>query len=182
MSDSAASLLPRNATQLEKNLEATQSRLTDLPAPMRDLWNPDTCPAPLLPWLAWAMSVDAWQPTWPDAVKRAAIKNSVEIQRKKGTAYAVRTAVQALGSSLVLTEWWEKTPLGAPHTFEVLLSPGASVPNTAQYQNDIINEINRTKPVRSHFTLTAGLSAMGGIGVQGVARPITYLRLHTEEA
>jgi phage tail P2-like protein len=179
---SSPSLLPPNATQVEKNLELSQSRLSALPAPMRDLWNPDTCPVELLPWLAWAMSVDAWQPTWPESIKRASIKNSVAIQRKKGTAYAVRAAVQALGSSLILTEWFEKTPPGPPHTFEVLLSPGGSVPNTAQYQQDLINEINRTKPVRSHFTLTAGLTAMGGIGMQGIARPIIYSRLALEEA
>lgn len=176
------SLLPPNATALEKNIETSTQRMTDLPLQIRDVWNPDTCPVALLPWLAWAMSVDAWKPYWPESVKRASIKNAVEIQRKKGTSYAVRTAVNALGSSLILREWFEQTPPAAPHTFEVLLSPGATVPNTAEYQQDIINEINRTKPVRSHFTLTAGLSAQGSIGLQGVARPITYFRLALEEA
>jgi len=44
------SLLPPNATDTERAIEATTERTTDLPVPLRTLWNPDTCPADLLPW------------------------------------------------------------------------------------------------------------------------------------
>jgi len=59
---------------------------------------------------------------------------------------------------------------------------GASTPNDAMFQQDIIDEINRTKPLRSHFTLTAGLSSDGGIGVAGAARSVVYRRISLEEA
>ncbi|KSG23121.1 phage tail protein I [Pseudomonas aeruginosa] len=176
------SLLPPNASTLEREVEQVTARLGSLPVPLRELWNPDTCPEHLLPWLAWSLSLDNWQPYWPLAVKRARIKAAVEIQRRKGTAKSVRDVVGSFGSALALREWWQKTPMGAPHTFEVVLTLGAGVPNTAAYQQDIIKEIERTKPVRSHFTLTIGLSATAGLGLQGAARPVTYRRLQLTEA
>lgn len=177
-----SSLLPPNASALERNLETVTSRLSDTPVPLRDLWNPDTCPAELLPWLAWTLSLDAWQPYWTEAVKRARIREAINIQRHKGTAKSVKDVVASFGGSLAMTEWWQQSPPGTPHTFELLLAIGASQPNTAEYQQDIVDAISRTKPVRSHFTLTAGLSAEGAVGLQGAARPITYARLSLTEA
>lgn len=176
------SLLPPNATALERSLEQAAAPLGELTAPLRELWNPDACPEHLLPWLAWSLSLDSWQPYWPEAVKRARLKAAVDIQRRKGTAKSVRDVVSSFGSSLALREWWQKTPMGEPHTFEVVLTLGAGVPNTAAYQQDIVGEIERTKPVRSHFAFTVGLSATGGLGLQGVARPIIYRRINAVEA
>ncbi|HBN7642434.1 phage tail protein I [Pseudomonas aeruginosa] len=176
------SLLPPNASPLERKLEQATLRLGTMAVPLRELWNPETCPANLLPWLAWTLSLDSWQPYWPEAVKRARIRSAVDIQRRKGTAKSVRDVVRSFGSSLALREWWQKEPMGTPHTFEVVLTLGASVPNTAAYQQDIIKEIERTKPVRSHFTLTLGLAATGGLGLQGAARPVIYRRLQCTEA
>lgn len=176
------SLLPPNASQLERKLEQATLRLGTMAVPLRDLWNPDTCPARLLPWLAWTLSLDSWQPYWPEAVKRARIRAAVDIQRRKGTAKSVRDVVSSFGSSLALREWFQKEPMGEPHTFDVVLTLGAGVPNTAAYQQDIIKEIERTKPVRSHFTLTLCLAATGGLGLQGAARPVIYRRLQCTEA
>ncbi|MCU1717429.1 phage tail protein I [Pseudomonas sp. 5P_3.1_Bac2] len=176
------SLLPSNSTPLERTLEQATARLGELPVPLRELWNPDTCPEELLPWLAWSLSLDSWQPYWPLAVKRARIKAAVDIQRHKGTAQSVRDAVASFGSALALREWWQTTPRGTPHTFEVVLTLGSGVPNTQEYQLDIIKEIEATKPVRSHFTLTVGQTALTGLGLQGAARPVSYLRLQLNEA
>ncbi|WP_374365927.1 phage tail protein I [Stutzerimonas sp.] len=176
------SLLPPNASPLERKLEQATLRLGTMAVPLRDLWNPDTCPARLLPWLAWTLSLDSWQPYWPEAVKRQRIRSAVEIQRRKGTAKSVRDVVRAFGSSLALREWWQLEPKGTPHTFEVVLTLGAGVPNTAAYQQDVIAEIERTKPVRSHFTFTLGLAATGGLGLAGATRPVIYRRIQCSEA
>lgn len=176
------SLLPPNASPLERHLEQATARLGELPVPLRELWNPDTCPEHLLPWLAWSLSLDSWQPYWPAAVKRLRIKEASEIQRRKGTAKSVRDVIRATGSALALREWWQLTPKGTPHTFEVVLTLGTGVPNTATYQQDLIAEIERTKPVRSHFTFTLGLAATGGLGLAGAARPVIYRRLQCTEA
>lgn len=92
-----ASLLPNNATGAELALEHSTARVGSVPVPVRDLWNPDTCPADLLPWLAWALSVDEWDAGWPDTAKRETIRQSVLIHRRKGTLAAVQAAVSAAG-------------------------------------------------------------------------------------
>ncbi|MDK6876837.1 phage tail protein I, partial [Escherichia coli] len=52
------SLLPPGSTPLECRLAQTCSGISDLQVPLRDLWNPATCPVSFLPYLAWAFSVD----------------------------------------------------------------------------------------------------------------------------
>lgn len=92
------SLLPSSATPQERTLVAASSgRLESIPVPIGDLWNPWTCPAPHLPWLAWALSVDDWDADWPEATKRAAIAVSYIVHRYKGTPGAIRAALQAVG-------------------------------------------------------------------------------------
>jgi Phage tail protein (Tail_P2_I) len=89
-------LLPPNASSLERSIEATQIRLS----PARivpTLWNAATCPANLLPWLAWSSSVDYWNTRWTEAEQRAAISASADIHRHKGTPYAIKLALTIHG-------------------------------------------------------------------------------------
>lgn len=93
----AASLLPPNATDAERAIEAAIARAAEVPVPIRATWNADTCPAHLLPWLAWAFSVDEWDAAWPELAKRAAIRDAVAIQRRKGTVWAIRRVLDNAG-------------------------------------------------------------------------------------
>lgn len=91
-----ARLLPPNATPLEAaSADAIGARF-DRAVPIRDLWSPDRCPAALLPWLAWALSVDVWDAAWPEDVKRRAIRESLSIHRIKGSRASVERAVAAM--------------------------------------------------------------------------------------
>lgn len=45
------SLLPPGSTSLERRLAQTCSGISDLQVPLRDLWNPATCPISFLPYL-----------------------------------------------------------------------------------------------------------------------------------
>lgn len=178
------SLLPPNATRLERAFEAATARISAVPMPHRDLWNPDTCPADLLPWLAWALSLDSWKSYWPEHVKRARIRNALEIQRRKGTARSVRQVVEAFGGAVKLREWWQLTPRGVPHTFALTLalSGDGGESATANFVDDVIAEASRTKPVRSHFTFTQAVQATFSPGFIAVARGACYrrLRMHIE--
>lgn len=92
------SLLPPNATVLERRLEqATAPRAA--PRIIPTLWNADTCPLPLLPWLANAVAVDDWDPAWPEAKKRAAIREAPQLHRIKGTPAAIRQALALRGQA-----------------------------------------------------------------------------------
>jgi len=178
---SKPSLLPPNATAAEKAIEAAAADRLDIATPLRDLWDPDTCPAELLPWLAWSLSIDAWSPTWPEAVKRSVVKNAIAIQRRKGTAKSVRDVVASFGGTLALREWWQLDPPGTPHTFDIVLNiTGADgEPASAAFVQDVIDAVNQTKPARSHFTFTQGVNASGGLGLKAVARPATFARVQS---
>lgn len=90
-------LLPPNATPLERALEAVTARIGEIPVPLPTLWNPMTCPVSDLPWLAYALRVEDWDPTWSEEVKRAALAAAPLVQKHKGTLFAIETALAAVG-------------------------------------------------------------------------------------
>lgn len=93
-----ATLLPPSSTPLERAIDQTAAaRMAALPSVVASLWNADTCPAALLPYLAWAMSVDEWNDGWGVEKKRAVIKESRHIHQHKGTLSAIKRALTAIG-------------------------------------------------------------------------------------
>ncbi|UCV02305.1 phage tail protein I [Dechloromonas denitrificans] len=93
-----ATLLPPSSTPLERAIDRTgAARLAAQPAIIGGLWNAATCPVDLLPYLAWAVSVDEWDNLWSEEKKRAIIAEAPEIHRTKGTPSAIRRALAALG-------------------------------------------------------------------------------------
>jgi phage tail P2-like protein len=111
-------LLPPNATLQERAMSLATGR--DVPVPVRQLWSPSTCPAAQLPWLAWALSVDEWDSTWPVETQRQVIAASIEQHRKKGTVGALRRALQRLGYEVEIDE-----QTGTAYTFRLRFKVGA---------------------------------------------------------
>lgn len=106
-------LLPANSTPLEQELSRLSSRLDGLDAELiATIWDAWACPAALLPWLAWALSVDHWDEGWTEIVKRQSIADSPAYHRRKGTVTAVETAVALAGYPYRFTEWWQRVPMG----------------------------------------------------------------------
>lgn len=162
-------LLPPNRSQLEARVAA--SHPLALPVPLRTLWNPSTCPAELLPFLAWAFSVDVWEADWPEATKRAVIAESFAVHRIKGTRLAVEKALAAMGITVTLTEWFEQQPTTQPGTFRARLHLNdnrdvADQLSGAFYQQ-IHHAIQSAKNLRSHYDFD--LSAQFGPNRIGVA-------------
>lgn len=178
------SLLPPNATPMERALEALGRRLDQMPVDLRDLVNVETCPPRFLPWLAFTRSVDSWNPSWSVRIKRNLIANSIDLHRRKGSAASVRAVVQAFGGQIALREWWQMDPPGQPHTFDMVLTVTGEDGQTAtqQFIEEVIEEVARTKPARSWFTVTQGLQASGGIALIAAARPVIHRRLQLSEA
>ncbi|MGP6422214.1 phage tail protein I [Pseudomonas putida] len=160
------SLLPLNSTPLERAIEATIAETTLIP--LRTLYNPDTCPVHLLPHLAWAWSVDRWDPAWPEPVKRAAIKASFYIHKHKGTIGALRRVVEPLGYLIEVLEWWQSVPEGVPGTFALkvgVLDTGI----TEEMYLELERLIDDAKPVSRQLTgLAISLETRGNLNI-GVA-------------
>lgn len=173
-------LLPGNSTPLERALAQVAARFDDISYNLRVLWSPDDCPEDFLPWLAWALSLDSWSSDWPLAVKRERVRRALEIARQKGTAASIRSVIASFGGAVALREWWEKDHSAIPHSFDltITLSSASGMPVTADYVDAVIAEVRRTKPVRSHFTFTQGLTARADIGLIATARPAVYARLN----
>ena len=88
--------LPAGSTPLER---ALVKAITSLPRPVviEQINDYEKIDARLLNIVAYGLNVDAWSSSWPESIKRAALKTAREIQSKKGTVWAVREVLKALG-------------------------------------------------------------------------------------
>lgn len=141
-------LLPHNATKLEHDITSVISkRIKDIPNPIRSIGNPLTCPAELLPWQAWAYSVDQWEPDWPEDFKRKVIAESIEIHRKKGTTGAIERIFEIIKlPKAELLEWFQYN--GEPYFFKINIEHGNTIYNEKTMKK-IFGLIEIHKNVRS---------------------------------
>lgn len=88
-------ILPPNATELELAMEATVAqRIEAIPVPIVTVNDAAQCPAPVLPFLAWARSVDVYDTSWSEATRRNVVGQAMAVHRIKGT---LRSVVDAIG-------------------------------------------------------------------------------------
>jgi phage tail P2-like protein len=159
------SLLPPNAQQLECLAAEALAEIERVPVPIRDLLNPDRCPVQLLPYLAWAFSVDRWDSTWSESTKRQVIKGSYFIHSRKGTIGALRRVVEPLGYLIEIVEWFKTMPEGVPGTFALkvgVLDTGI----TEEMYQELERLIDDAKPVSRHLTgLAISLETQGNLDI-----------------
>ncbi|EOD1753278.1 phage tail protein I [Escherichia coli] len=123
--------------------------------------NPDTCPANLLPWLAWSFSVDRWDDKWPEATKRAVIRDAYFIHCHKGTIGAIRRVVEPLGYLIEVREWWQLNE--EPGTFRIVVGVLEQGITEEMYQ-ELERLVADAKPASRHLTgLAISLSTTGNI-------------------
>lgn len=143
------SLLPLNSTALERAVEA--AGIDNAAIPLRTLYDPDTCPSHLLYQLAWAWSVDRWDDSWPDAVKRSVIRSSFYVHAHKGTIGALRRVVEPFGYLIEVQEWWQTEPRGVPGTFAVKVGVAEEGISEETYR-ELSWLIDDARPVSRHMT------------------------------
>ncbi|WP_226093560.1 phage tail protein I [Dickeya oryzae] len=111
------SLLPPSASDFMRNVASSTQRLSEIAVCLDTLWSAERCPAQLLPYLAWALSVDRWDKRWSEQTKRQVIKAAWLVHRQKGTLAALRRVVEPFGYLIRVTEWWQTG--GQPGTFRL---------------------------------------------------------------
>lgn len=144
-------MLPGNSTPLERQAAEALAQIQRVPVPIRDLLSPERCPAPLLPYLAWAFSVDRWEGSWPEAAKRRAIRSSFFIHSRKGTIGALRRVVEPLGYLIEVVEWFATLPEGVPGTFALKIGVLDTGITEEMYQ-ELTWLIDDAKPLTRHLT------------------------------
>ncbi|WP_456390235.1 phage tail protein I [Profundibacter sp.] len=175
-------LLPPNATRTERDLEQVLARMVDIPVPINTLWNVETCPEAMLPYLAWALSVDVWDARWSLEIKRNVLRQAVPMHRVKGTRASVEAALATLGFTVDLSEWFEYG--GDVHTFRLdafgadVYSAGFSI--DAALHATVTRLIQHTKPARSQFVLRIGESFAAEVYLRSDVRAAHIHRLELD--
>lgn len=155
------SLLPLNSTPLERAVEAASTE--HLQIALRTLYNPDTCPAHLLYQLAWAWSVDRWDETWSEVVKRSVIRSAFYIHAHKGTIGALRRVVEPFGYLIEVVEWFQTLPEGVPGTFALKVGVSEEGISEETYR-ELSALIDDARPVSRHMTgLAISLETVGAV-------------------
>lgn len=165
-------LLPGNATRLERLAAGALAQIERVPVPIRQLIDPDLCPVDLLPYLAWAFSVDRWEAAWSEAIKRQVIRSAYFVHAHKGTIGALRRVVEPLGYLIRVTEWWQETPTATPGTFKLDIGVLDSGITDEMYESlELL--IDDAKPVSRHLTglaislETRGTAYVGAAAIDG---------------
>ncbi|UXD24674.1 Phage tail fibers [Yersinia enterocolitica] len=160
-------LLPVGSTPLEIAAAQACARMADIEVPLSKLWNADTCPLALLPYLAWAWSVDRWDEKWPEATKRSVVKAAYIVHKRKGTIGAIRRVVEPLGYLIKVIEWWKTNE--APGTFRLdvgVLETGI----TEEMYQELERLIDDAKPCSRHLIgLSINLDVNGTIPISAAS-------------
>lgn len=139
-------LLPPNATDFELKIVETASFSTNFNTDISSLVRVDEAPSNFLAILAWQFSVDRWQDDWSDEVKRAQIKNSINVHKHKGTNFALRSIVESFGYSLTIHEWWQETPMNQAGTFQITIDTNGKALTEKSYKT-LVELLHDAKPL-----------------------------------
>ena len=171
-------LLPPNATRLERALDASAAQLADVPLPIRDLWNPATCPREILPFLAFGVSIDFCDSEWTDTEKRAAIAGAIAAQRRKGTPASLREVLDRFDPMIGLVEWFEDKENLEPFTFrlELPLAADSAVEYDQALVEALLRDIAAVKPLLAHMKAVHRLVAHAGTYIAGIGQLAGFVR------
>ncbi|MGE6982858.1 phage tail protein I [Kluyvera intermedia] len=164
MADKLRSLLPPGAYREERALEqaGTEQVLALNTAMPRLVKNPDTCPAHLLPWLAWEFAVDFWEDSWSEEEKRQVIKDAAYVHQHRGTAGAVRRSLSAVSLPSTVIEWWEDSPRKDPYTFRIEVYSLEAIDETLYKR--IRRQVEKAKNLRSQLSTIDVIADLGADG------------------
>ena len=149
------SLLPPNASELERKITQVGKAAFDLPS-IRVTKDIDDVPSQFLPFIAWQRSVDYWDENWQDSQKRNVIKNSREQHRIKGTPAAIKKALEPFGYEVNIIEWFQAEPNLMPGTFNLELDVIGKSLNAETYSeiNRLVSESKAASRHLANLTVT----------------------------
>lgn len=173
----SASLLPPNATEAERALEAALRIEIDLSAvPVMD--DPAACPENLLPFIAWELAAPRWDALWTEAEKRTAASTAIAENKRRGSRGAVEAVLATFSPDLELVEWWQSNAGDAPGSFQIRARHGV-VPfeeMTAGAIEAMQRDIAVAKPLSRPFKIVQYTDGDAGLAIAAVVRPLAIAR------
>jgi len=174
------SLLPHNATLLERSLEAASEQGID-PEIIRGIADSTRCPPDFLPWLGWAWKVEGWEAANNNAQRRELVREAIPVHKTKGTVGAIRRVLKAVRVNADFKEW-HQIPNAAPYTFQVT----AWANENREGEGSIISPqlgarlralVDAAKNERSHYEFRLGARFDGGLLFANASRARGLQRL-----
>jgi phage tail P2-like protein len=178
------SLLPHNATLLERSLERAGELGVD-PEIIRGVADSARCPPNFLPWLGWALKVEGWEAAYTDAQRRELNRQAIPVHKTKGTVGAIRRVLKAVRVNAEFKEW-RQIPNAAPYTFQVTAWANENRAGEGSIISPELGErlralVDAAKNERSHYEFRLGARFDGGL-VMGNAAQGLALQRRTLEA
>lgn len=160
------SLLPHNATLLERSLERAGELGVD-PEIIRGVADSARCPPSFLPWLGWALKVEGWEAAYTDAQRRELIREAIPVHKTKGTVGAIRRVLKAVRVNAEFKEW-HQIPNAAPYTFQITAWANDNRPGEGSVISPELGErlralVDAAKNERSHYEFRLGARFDGGL-------------------
>jgi len=98
----APSLLPSASSDLMLAQSLVSAARRPLPADLiRSMWNPWTCPADLLPYMAAGLGLEIWRDSWPEGRQREIIADIWRLKRNKTKLKGIREYLGLVDATLV---------------------------------------------------------------------------------
>ncbi|MCE1059117.1 phage tail protein I [Pseudomonas alloputida] len=174
------SLLPHNATLLERSLEAASEQGID-PEIIRGIADSTRCPPDFLPWLGWAWKVEGWEAANTNAQRRELVREAIPVHKTKGTVGAIRRVLKAVRVNADFKEW-HQIPNAAPYTFQVTAwanenREGEGSIISPQLGQRIRALVDAAKNERSHYDFRLGARFDGGLQLANASRSRLLQRL-----
>lgn len=173
------SLLPPNATYLERVLEAAREHGIE-PEVIRGVADSARCPPHFLPWLGWSLKVEGWEAANTEEQQRGLIREAIPIHKTKGTVGAIRRVLRAVRVNADYKDWRE-VPNAAPYTFQLTAwanenREGEGSIISPQLEERLRALIDATKNERSHYTFRLGARFDGGLVAANASRLQGWVR------
>lgn len=174
------SLLPHNATLLERSLEAASERGID-PEIIRGIADSTRCPPDFLPWLGWAWKVKGWEAANTNAQRRELVREAIPVHKTKGTVGAIRRVLKAVRVNADFKEW-HQIPNAAPYTFQVTAWANENREGEGSIISPQLGErlralVDAAKNERSHYDFRLGARFDGGLLLASASRTRVLQRL-----
>ena len=175
----SSSLLPPNATRLERNVAQLGLVITELPVVLVDLHRVNTCPVPYLPWLAWAKRVEFWNADWSVAQKHQVIADAPRFNQQRGTRSSINRLLSQMlpNISYQLVAWHQLNPKGVPFTFVVNVDTNQAI--SIEQSQQIHTAVDATKSARDLYGVQARVQQQSIFFTAGVAKEGQRVRITT---
>lgn len=134
----------------DKNLSKLHQHLNDAVF----LYRLDELSGEQLNHLASQWHVMVWRDSWSDTIKRNVLRSTIQSLRRLGTKSAIINVLSGLKGRAELTEWFEMSPQGTPHTFNIDVYQEEGFISKETF-SDLVAMIDQSKPVRSQYTFKA---------------------------